>query len=226
MQITFFYVMEWFQAVCMILSLLFSFRLINNPEIRNYMKGFYWYSIVAAGLAMLRFSSVQFPTPIQMAITRINNYSILFHFTFLSVFISSVLPNKQEFKYSNLFILSFFCLSLIFLLFNKTIKANSVPFAIANLGLVLYCIIYYYRLSKEPIQLNLFKEPSFWIISGIFICMSASIPINSLHEYLKGESSIDLTHRKNLFGIGYFAYGCFHLFLIKAYLCSTSPQKA
>jgi hypothetical protein len=225
MKITFFYVMEWFQIICMILSLLFSLPLINNDRVKSYMKKFYWYSIVAAILAVLRFSSDRLSPSAQEFITKVNIYSILFHFTFLSIFISSVLPNKKGFsKYSPAFISAVFCITLIFLLFDQNVRGNSVSFAIANLGLVIYCIVYYYNSFKEPSNADLLQEPSFWIISGIFLCMSASIPINSLHEFLRNETQIDIQRRKDIFGISYFAYGIFHLFLIKAYLCSTSHQ--
>lgn len=225
MKISFYSIMEWFQFICMILSFLFSLQLIRNDRVVKYMRNFYWYSVVAALIALLRVTSSNFGLPTKLIMVEISNYSILFHFGFLSMFIFSVLPDKKKLQFSVPLLLTVFSLTLFFLITYSAKKQNSTSYAISNLGLVIYCVIYYSSLFWDVPKQNLLKEPSFWIISGIFLCMSISIPINSLHGYLRNDDYIKLENRKNLFGIAYFAYGTLHLFLIKAYLCSIRPQK-
>ena len=216
--------MEWFQSTCMILSFLFSLQLINNNKVVTYMRYFYWYSTVAAAIVLVRWTSAHYTLPSKEIMTQLNSYSILFHFTFLSIFISSIFPGKENLKFP----LPLFCILFTTILFSLLTypgkNINSGAFAIGNLCLIIYCIIYFYLLFQNGSKVDLLKEPSFWIISGIFLGMSASIPINSLHAYLKYETNIGLEHRKNLFSISLFAYGLFHLFLIKAYLCSIPRQ--
>jgi hypothetical protein len=224
MKITLFVAMEWFQSTCMILSFLFSLRLINNNKVVKYMRYFYWYSIVGAGMVLVRWTSAHYAFPEKEVMTQLNTYSILFHFTFLSIFISSIFPNKQNVNFSVPLFIIFFTIILLSLILYSGKNINFGSFAIANLGLIIYCIIYYYLLFHDKPNANLLKEPSFWIISGILLGVSASIPINSLHEYLKIEAHIGEEYHKKIFSIGLFSYGLFHLFLVKAYLCSISPQ--
>ena len=218
-------IMIWFQSICMLLSLFFSLRLINNKNVISYMKYFYWYSIIGGTIVILRIfsKSINFPSKIVMGI--ISNYSILFHFLFLSIFISTVIQNKKILKIA--YILPFiFTSTTIFALTKFTNeKQNSTAFAIANLGLICCCILYYYYLFKDVPKLNLLKEPAFWIVSGIFFCMSATIPILSLHEHLHNEKFMDSNNRRLLSSVNHFVYGTMHLFFIKGYQCSITRKK-
>ena len=212
--------MHWFRDICMILSLLFSLRLIKNPRVIKYMRYFYWYSIVGAAMTFLTLISNTQGIPLKELVMGIRNYSILFHFTFLSFFIYSVLPRKEDVKFLFPLFFTFLSITLFFLVFYSSKKMNSASFSAANLGLIIFCVIYFYRLFNEVPKTTLLKQPAFWVISGIFLCMSISIPVISLDSYLKNENYVNLQYREIFSGIIYFAYGSFHLFLIKAYLCS------
>lgn len=222
---TFYDIMVWFQSICMILSFLFSLRLISNKNVIPYMRYFYWYSIIGALITILRITSKTYHFPSENILAIISNYSILFHFTFLSWFINSLMPNKKQFRLLLPVYISIFCITLFFLILYPEKKQNSTSYGIANLGLVIYCITYYYQLFQITPKFDLLKDPSFWIISGIFFCMSITIPILSLHQYLRNENYINPEDRKNFSGIVYLAYGSLHLFLIKAYLCSIHHPK-
>ena len=225
MQIPFFLLMGWFQDGCMLLSLLFSLKLINNDKVIKYMKYFYWYSIVGGILVLLKWTNKNYSFPSNDIMSQIRNYSVLFHFTFLSVFIYSILPRKNNFKLLLLLFFSIVFITVFCLVTGESTKANSVAFSIGNLGLVICCIIYFFGIFNNSPNQNLLKEPSFWIVSGIFLCMSAAIPVLSLYEYLRNENYVSQENKRNLTTIIYFAYGSLHLFLIKAYLCSISLQK-
>lgn len=214
--------LEWFQSSCMILSLCFSLPLINNSKVVKYMQHFYWYSIVAFLLVLLKLMSRWFLFPSANTITIIGNYSILFHFIFLSLFILFLVPGKKSMTVPfTLFVLVITATLYCLITFQK-VQQNSVSYAIANLGLVFYCLVYFYHYFQELPRSALFKEPSFWVITGVFFSMSTSIPINALHDYLRVDKVLALQQKKDLFSIAYLSYGTLHLFLIKAYLCSVN----
>ena len=217
--------MEWFQSICMILSLLFSLRLINNTRVVVQMKYFYWYSVVGAFIIVLNILNYLFNIPTTSMMGIIRNYSVLFHFTFLSFFILSLLSPALKRKICLGIILPFFFFSIIALISFSNERQNSTAYALSNLGLVILCIVYFSDLFNSTSKISLVKEPSFWIVSGIFLCMSAIIPINSLHEFLWDENFIVAKDRKLLSSVRYFAFGCMHLFFIKAYLCSVHQAK-
>jgi len=216
--------MRMFQDICMILSLFFSFRLINNRKVISYMRYFYWYSVVGGAIVLISYTSKNLGLPGEKGLQEIRNYSILFHFTFLSMFILSLVRYRKGFK----ILLSIYCMLILLILFYVVTyrgnTLNSASYPIANLGLTFYCIVYYYFLFKDAPKINLQKNPAFWVISGIFLGMSVTIPIHSLHEYFRKENYVDLENRKALASIAYFSYGVFHLFLVKAYSCAVYPQ--
>lgn len=225
MNITFYTAMEWFQSICMILSLLFSLRLINNKRVVNNMKYFYWYSIVGGLIVALNILNFYFNFPTKIVMGTIRNYSVLFHFGFLSTFIISLLSPTLKKKVFITVTVPFFIISLIALMAYSNERQNSTAYALSNIGLVVLCINYFLYLFNNPRKNSLWKEPPFWIVSGIFLCMSAIIPINSLHEFLWDENFVLPDERKLLSSIRYFAFGCMHLFFIKAYLCSIRQEK-
>lgn len=225
MKYTFYEIMVWYQSICMILSFLFSLRLINNNKVVHYMRYFYWYSIVGGLIAIFRITTKKYGFPSEDIMAVVSNYSVLFHFTFLSWFIHTLMPNRNEFKLSIFVFVTIFCITLFFLILYPEKQQNSTSYAMGNIGLIIFCIIYFYQLFQTVPKLNLLKEPSFWIITGVFVCMSVSIPILSLHQFLRDENYINPESRKIFSGLVYLAYGSFHLFLLKAYVCSTPQQK-
>ncbi len=226
MKISFYTAMEWFQSICMILSLLFSLRLINNKRVVKNMKYFYWYSIVGALIVLLNIVNYQIGLFSHIVMGTVRNYSVLFHFGFLSFFILSLLSPPLKKRVFLTIVLPFFLISLIALIAYSNEKQNSTAYALSNLGLVTLCINYFLYLFNNPSKGSLLNEPPFWIVSGIFLCMSAIIPINSLHEFLWNENFVLPEERKLLSSIRYFAFGCMHLFFVKAYLCSIHQKQA
>ncbi len=187
------------------------------------MDGFFLYPLVA----VLVFSYSFFTTLISKNLYQFahisNNISLIFHFSFLSIFIIRAMSKGKNNIY--IFLIFGIFISLLFvLLYNGTLrKLNGPAFATANLGLAVFCVIYYYRLFDNLPILNLRKEPAFWVITGIFFCMSLNIPMFAFYNYLKIRvSSYNLILLKS---IGAFGYTLMHVFFIKAYLCSIRLQK-
>lgn len=213
-----------FQALCMVLSFILSLRLIRNSEIPYYMRGFYWYTLVGVIVLIpnfydLNISKIFYPVTVIMI-----NASILFHYLFLSLFIIKLIKNKSN---SNLLRIIFWTILLILMFtLNKEnlTKNNNLGYSVSNFGLIIFCILYYYKLFISLPSINLKKEPSFWIVTGVFFTMSVHIPIQAALGFLR--YNISYSNYILLHGIIAFCYSIMHLFLIKAFLCATHQRKA
>lgn len=211
------------QSVVIVLSFAFSLRLINNKEVPIYMKNFYLYPLVAIMVLIPLVLTACFSFwPIFG--TLVNNVSLIFHFSFLSHFIISVIPGNKDTPLLRNMYWIFLLPILYFLLKNDLTTQNNQAFSISNLGLTFLCIKYYYRLFKNLPQLNLRKEPSFWVVTGVFIGMSLHIPVSAMIDYVRDKISI--LNYIILGNILLITYTIMHLFFIKAFICSSQKRKA
>ena len=79
------------QAACMFLSFILSLRLYNNDKIPRYMKGFFWYPTIGIIVIIFHLIIKHFFKNILGFALMSNNISLLFHFSFLSIFIFRVM---------------------------------------------------------------------------------------------------------------------------------------
>ncbi len=211
------------QCLVIILSFLISLKLVKNKSIPDYMRGFYWYPSIALVIILPGFFTENYFRSYRVYSSILTNLSLIFHYSFLSIFIIKVMPKGISNNFLKIFFLFFLSLLIFLLIYEKLEKQNTFAFATANLGLTIFCIIYYYRLFNNLPIVNLKREPSFWIITGVFFCMSMHIPLISVSNYL--YENISLSTSRLINSIAIFCYLIMHLFFIKAYLCSVRPQK-
>ena len=186
------------------------------------MKNFYWYSIIAFLVTIPAFIEERFF--VENYSPTIINYSLIFHFAFLGNFIIKVLP--MENKKPLLYFLYFFFLALIIyiLVINDQRQMINKAFSITNLGLALFSMIYYYQIFKYPTMSPILKEPSFWIVTGVFICMGICAPASAIIDFLKPKLSFYSFRFFRAIIVN--SYLIMHLMFIKAYLCSIKKQIA
>lgn len=186
------------------------------------MKGFFLYPVINMITTILQISTRYFHLFPTELFRTINLISLLFHFTFLSLFIYQFFKTKNERKYYQLLFLFFIILLTIFII--KDIYTHYViSFGIANTGLFVFCILYYNLLLRNTPNLYLFKEPSFWVITGILFGMSTTIPISFMGGYLYHNLPRNIFF--SIASILPLGYGIMHVFFIKAILCSVQPQR-
>ena len=219
--------MDYYQHQLLEYYLNLKLRLINNSRIHEYMKGFYWYAIVAVIFSFPGFLVAHFSINfISYSSTYVTvNFSTIFHYCFLGNFIIKVTPNRtKKIKYLRyLFWLQLFLLLCILTTSDITRTAYKA-YLISDLGLSIFCIIYYYQLFQNLPTINLQKEPSFWIISGVFFAMTISTPILTSMEYL--ENKIPIFTYFLFHGFLSFAFTIMYLFFIKAFICTIQMRKA
>jgi len=200
---------------------LISYKKNRNKNIPPYMKGFYFYPLV--GLIMILFFWLDYIkiSPNNLFQT-INTLSLIFHYYFLASFICKVLKLQGIFDFERILFwifLSIIICSEVYDFLNKT----RISFIVTNTFLLFFCICYYNKLFKNISVINLTDEPSFWVITGVFLGMGITLPFYIFNQYLFNLISRDNYYLLALMGIS--GYMIMHLFFIKAFLCKTMQFK-
>ena len=155
----------------------------------------------------------------------LNNYSLLFGFLFLSIFMIFNMPDK---KWRQLLIALLIILFSI-LVFNIFIKEsdksiqNRQAFAINCIGLLIFSIIYFFKLFKVIPEVKITSDPIFWVIIGVFSYSIISSPVFIVTGFFY---KID-PDNKVLILVGLLpslGFTTLHFFLIKAILCTKKLQ--
>lgn len=95
---------------------------------------------------------------------------------------------NSNFKKTVLFFIPFFVLSVIINMYfiqglNKTF--NNYIFLLGSFCILVFCCFFFYEsVLPDKIDLQLSKQPFFWITSGLLINYLGSVIINALFEYL------------------------------------------
>jgi len=157
----------------MLSSAIFSLRLIGNKRVPRYMSYFYVYSLIGGIMHTLDYFRDYFKILDKIAWGIISNSLLLFHFTFLSFFIYSVLSNKNVFKLMTILFYIFLAIILFCFLTNDLSTPISTAFAFTNFGLVIFCCFYYVQLFNAVPTIHLLKDAAFWVVNGIFfVCVA------------------------------------------------------
>lgn len=155
-----------------------------------------------------------------------NSIGLIFHYLFLGLYLISQFEKKPNI--TNGFTIVFLA-GIPLLIKILPVKAygtfpNPGIFATANSILVILCLKFFIDLFQSAPNRILMKDPSFWIVIGIFICLSITIPIFLLHKLLIDNLSPSVFQIINaIIGI---AYSLMHLFFIKGFLCSLQMKQA
>lgn len=207
----------YFQCLCISISFIVSLFCFVNNKVNTEIRIFSIYNIFAGFSIFIHWISFELEAVV-------NNYLVQFNFTFLSSYIICT-ANYNTVKKLQLTIYYIFNILIIISIgIDKQFFRNPVTFMIGNMGLVYFCLFYYYSLFQSNFTFQLLKTSSFWIVSGIFFSMCLTIPIFCFLGFWKNLISEYLKHL--LIGIIQISYGIMHLFFIKAYLCSIQKKIA
>ncbi len=206
------------------ISFVVSLIKTRKPVNHSYMKGFYWYSLIAL-LVFILFLLKGFGVITTDFFLRINLISYIFHYYFFANFISKVIIVNHYNKIYKFMYYVFLILTIITAIFSTfNMEHRGFSLCVANIGLIVLSLFYYNYLFEENSKIDLYKEPAFWVITGIVLGMSFSIPSHSLSKQLILSYQEEITHWILIFGA--LGFMLMHLFFIKAsFLCSVQPSK-
>ncbi|MDB5202539.1 MAG: hypothetical protein JWQ27_1948 [Ferruginibacter sp.] len=217
MELTVYYILMGLTQVPYLLGFIFSLRTINNKSVPHYMRNFYWYSVVGVIIVCMYWMT---RVDGRALFVKIHWIALVFHLIFLGQFILYILPKKSSLLSASFkFIVLIVTISLI-------VKIQLLPtfmiFTISNLTLLVLCVIYYINLFRSAPTVFPLTEPSFWVVTGIFLGMGISFPITIFLEFL-GSNSI-FRFMKVIMLINMIPYAIMHLSFVKAYQCSIQPK--
>lgn len=105
------------------------------------------------------------------------NYFTTFEFCFYQLILSYIITNHRI-KKAIIYILIFYLpLTLINILLIQRGKFHSITYSVGCLLIVIFCIYYFFELFRLPNSINLKKEPSFWVCSGLLFYYCCSLPL-------------------------------------------------
>ncbi len=199
---------------------IYSLKFSSTPK---YLKLFVGYTSIAFLLIIPGFIIFYFLKDLIPIMNSIFLVSTIYHYCFLGVFIIEFTNGeKKGWIYSMALFFLFLIIYFVFTEFSN--KYSRVSFSISALGLIMLCLIYFYRLIKNPSRINLFTFPAFWIVVGIFLSMGLQFPFAATFDSFYKKVSFE----KYLFmyGIITLSYVILHGFIIKSYLCSIKNSKS
>lgn len=216
------------ETIVFLVSLIFSI-LVARIKKGGYALQYLWiYNCVAFFDILFGFiSSVYFKNLKPFSYT-INDFLILFHYSFLCNFIYLETKNLLFSKYVKIQNYLSWLIGLIVLVFLLTVKVipnfqNSLAIITSSFGLIGLSILYYLNLLDSLIESKLANNPPFWIVTGIFISMSYNLPITFFMHKIVLTKDIDLIRLVNCFYM--LSHIILHLFFIKAILCYLKKEK-
>jgi len=211
------------QCLTIFLSFFFSIKL-NRLSWKNGMKYFSIYHFVAFIMAIPFFLMFNGFSKISY-LYEINNYTLLFGFLFLALFMIFNMPNKKSRQLLIALFIILFSL-LIFSIFKNDLDKsvqNSKAFAINCFGLLIFSIIYFFKLFKVIPEKRITTDPTFWVVIGVFSFSIISSPLLIVTGFFY---KIDPVNRV-LILLGLMpslGFTTLHFFLIKAILCTKKLQ--
>ena len=210
------------QNLFVVISFLISLYALRYKDTPAYLKIFIGYTLVGFILLIPNFIANYLYKDIRPQMKNVLLISTIYHYSFLGIFIISFINGSKK---SWIYIIAFLVLVLLlYSVFTEFSKGNRiVSFSISALGLLVLCLIYFYRLLKFPTNINLFSFPAFWIIIGVFLSMGIQLPFSATYNSFYGKVSFE---KYTFFsGMILFSFIVFQVFIVKSYLCSIKNSK-
>ena len=85
--------------------------------------------------------------------------------------------------------------------------------------IIIPCLTFFRELFTRPEPIDLLKEPSFWLVTGIFFYLATIFPLFLAHPWLKGHGLRKVA--QGLYSINNFALSITYLLFTKGFTCRT-----
>ncbi len=194
---------------------------VNWKEANSNLKIFPFYislSLLQLTLAM----APLFPTGIQIfKINSLEDYSanvfVIIEFILFCYFLKTTIYSQKIRFYISFTLILFPLFCFYYWIYLKSFSKFPAIITVAE-GFILIpsCLYYFIELFLRPPTLELTKESTFWIITGILAYFITIIPIYIIDEY---KANSPETLNGNLLLINTLAYCLFVVFINKAFLC-------
>lgn len=152
--------------------------------------------------------------------------STIFHFTFLGKFILNEIkfatPPQPRYYLISQIIFAVFYIGSIYWAYHELMYNDLLSYYFSSLGLFILSTFYVVMLFQSPKENSYFKDPSFWIIIGVFIFSLISLPITMISLFFLNSSPLFFVVIKIILAISFFIL---YSFFIKGLLCSLTVKR-
>ncbi len=112
------------------------------------------------------------------------NYSGILSFSFYLFYLRNIVHSPKAKRIIEHLLWIYPLLTIFNIYFIQKNAFHSMTFSLGCLLVVATCIYYFFELFRQPKYVNLLKEPSFWICSGLLFFFCCTFPLIGLTNYL------------------------------------------
>lgn len=94
---------------------------------------------------------------------------------------------------------------------------SNIAVALESIIIIIPCLTYFRELFTRTEPVDLLREPSFWLVTGIFFYLATIFPLYMTRSYLIAHGLIGVS--KSLSSINNFALSITYLLFIRSYTC-------
>ena len=144
------------------------------------------------------------------------NIFLLLEFIIIYNYFLQILKNKKIKK-------TLYAISILYIfgiafmwIYKKSFNKEADIFFIFQAICILYpALFYFFEFLRTPSKIELTREPSFWLTTGILLYFGCTLPLFLLKDIIDFSKDFE----RSIFSINFLCYGLLYLFIIKAYLC-------
>ena len=98
-------------------------------------------------------------------------------------------------------------------------SVNDLAVLFESVIVITLCLTFFRELFARPEPVDLLKEPSFWLVTGIFFYLATIFPLFLTRHWLLDQGLAKIV--KSLYSINNFALSVTYLLFIKGFICRT-----
>lgn len=213
----------WIGTGVILISFIMALFIRRYKHIPYYMKSFYVYPLIALLISINTILFRYFNLYPAYALYFLQKNLLIIDFIFFGLF-SNYLLRYNRYKNFIKIIFAIFAIATIYFTYSYDIDKPVYRAHVAvNLGKCLFCLFYFNSLFNDKDVLQLKKEPSFWIVTGVFFYSSITLPAYAIYDYLRANLSKFLSD--GIFAATNMAIIIMHILFIQSYMCSARYKK-
>lgn len=209
--------------LALIIGCLYCYR----ADLPNYLKIFPFYLFVSIGLEF--FAHPYLRSVFKLLPSSANQRSIGFTlYNFYTVFETFAFTwfLFQVIRSGSIKRIAILLLFLFILFFTKSALTAGLGSSINDLAVlfesvivITLCLTFFRELFSRPEPVDLLKEPSFWLVTGIFFYLATIFPLFLTRPWLLDQGLAKVV--KSLYSINNFALSVTYMLFIKGFTCRT-----
>jgi hypothetical protein len=217
---TLFFSLYWLANISILILSFLSTKLIFNKKRSDFLHFFYLYPLIGT-IHIVCFELNRFDVFMSYPSYLTTFIFSFFHFSFFSLLLISITGGIKKNPIIFLIFLFFSLIVLISIYFDTLYHKYFTP-SVGNLGLTIISAYYFVNLFKEKSVINLYKDPGFYIATGLFFSSIVMIPILLFFDYFRSHFGTNIFYL--ISSIAPISSLLLYGFLIKAVLCIRTQQ--